>query len=162
MGYTLDTPPTGASDMAGDLGLSQMAKEGLGYGWQQNFVRSALAKNFDYGGMMESGGNSLANQGLLYSGAMDAQLPAEVANVGQGIAGEAYNSAVAKSDQVATEAQRTQLQIKTHEDRMQLEYDIASATLEQNERNWWDEVIAGAGVAANLTSTGIGVRSFFS
>jgi len=157
MGYTLDESPTGARDTANELGLTEMAKEGLGYGWQQEFVRSALGRNFDYGGMMERGGNNLMSQGLLHSGAMDATLPAEVAGVGQQVASDAFNQAVGMSDTVAQGAKNTMFQLSMHEDRMNMERDIAQAQLEAQEMNWWDYVIGGASVASNLVGAGQGL-----
>lgn len=152
--------PTNAADVAERYGLSDMAKNGLGYSWQQDFVRSALGRDFDYGGLMERGGSNLLSQGLLHSGAMDAVLPAEVAGIGQGIASDSYNQAVGQSDLVAQQAQQTEFSLGLHEDRMTLERDIAQAQLDAQGRNWWDYVIQGAGVASNLVSVGSGVGVF--
>lgn len=157
MGYTLEEPPTGASDLAESLDLSIMAKEGLGYGWQQNFVRSALARNFDYGGMMDKGGSSLVNAGLLHSGAMDAQLPAEVAGYGQAVASDALLQADTQSTQFAQRAQDMLMQVSMHDDQMTADYDLAKAQLEAGERDWWDYVIGAASVGANVVGMGQGV-----
>lgn len=153
----LSTIPTGASDLAEEYGLSQMAKEGLGYAWQQDFVRSALGRSFDYGGMMEQGGTSLVNQGLLYSGAIDATLPSEVAGAGQQIASDAYVQGGTQSDDVAQRAQSMELQLAQHTDRMTLEYDMMKQQLEAGERNWWDHTIGAMSIASNLVGVGQGV-----
>ena len=157
MGYTLEEPPTGARDMADELDLSTMAKAGLGYGWQQNFVRSALSRNFDFTGMMEKGGTNLAGAGLMHSGAMDATLPAEVAGYGQAIASDALLQADAQSTEFSQRAQDMLMQVAMHEDQMTADYDLAKAQLEAGERDWWDYVIGAASVGANLVGMGQGV-----
>lgn len=153
----LKEPPTGASDLAEEYGLSDMAKNGLGFAWQQNFVRSALRSNFDYGGSMDQGGQNLVSQGLLYSGALESKLPTAVAGEGQRVASNAFMQAVSESDRVQENARGLQVALGQHQDRMQLEFDIANANLEEQEMGVWDYIIGGAGVAANLVSAGSGV-----
>lgn len=146
--------PRNAANVAEEYGLTDMAKNGLGYAWQQDFVRSAIGKNFDYGGLRESGGQALFNKGLLYSGAMDAELPAEIANIGQGIASDAFNQATAQSDVVANEARNTEFQLAIHDDRMDLDRMIVQAQLDAQKKNWWDYTIEAASVGSNLVSSG--------
>lgn len=157
MSYELNKPPTGASDLAEEYGLSDMASQGLGHGWQQNFVRSALRKSFDYRGMMDQGGQNLMAQGLLHSGAMDSKLPTAVAAQGQAVASDAYQQAVTTSDSIRDNARSMQIGLAQHSDSMQMEYDIAKASLEANEMSTWDYILSGAGLAANLVSAGSGV-----
>jgi hypothetical protein len=142
--------PNRAEVLAEEYGLSDMAKKGLGYGWQQDFVRSALRTNFNPVAMMENNGAQMVGAGMENSGAFQVKLPAQIAATGVGVAGNAANQAWAQNENFASRAQGMEFQLAQARDSMELQATIAERQIEAMEPSFWDHFMGAASLGVNL------------
>lgn len=129
-----------AGEYLRDSGITQMSKEGLGFKWQQDFVRSAMASK-DFKTQEDNAGNQFMLNGMEDSGVFNDKLPAALAGDRLNTASSALGQAIGESDKVKTNAMGQIMNYNMGRDSMELQKDMQLSSLEASKVSGYQEFL---------------------